>query len=50
MGVWQEALKRLFRFAHVPTGHAHRLRHTFAVELLQAGVLSILLGSIKVFV
>ncbi len=38
VGNWQRALRRLFVLAGVPTGHAHRFRHTFAVELLQAGV------------
>lgn len=48
VGNWQRALKRLFRLAGVPGGHAHRFRDTFAVELLLAGVpierVSILLG------
>ncbi len=48
VGDWQRALKRLFTLAVVPTGHAHRFRDTFAVELLLAGVpmerVSILLG------
>ena len=48
VGDWQRALKRLFTLAMVPTGHAHRFRDTFAVELLLAGVpmerVSILLG------
>jgi len=47
-GVWQESLKRLFIFAGVPEGHAHRFRDTFSVGLLLAGVpierVSILLG------
>jgi integrase/recombinase XerD len=46
--VWSESLKNLFRLAGVPDGHAHRYRHTFAIELLLAGVpierVSILLG------
>ena len=47
-------MKRLFRLAEVPAGHAHRFRDTFAVELLLAGVplerVSVLLGhqSVKV--
>jgi integrase len=45
---WQERLKNLFVIAGIPTGHGHRLRDTFAVELLQRGValqtVSILLG------
>ena len=48
VGNWQRALKRLFVLAEVPTGHAHRLRDTFAIELLLAGVpmerVSMLLG------
>ena len=48
MSVWQEALSRLFRLAKVRAGHAHRFRHTFAKELLLAGVpierVSVLLG------
>jgi integrase/recombinase XerD len=38
VGDWQRSLKKLFRLASVPNGHAHRFRHTFAVELLLAGV------------
>jgi integrase len=47
-------LKRIFDLAGIRGGHAHRLRDTFATELLLAGVhlerLSVLLGhsSIKV--
>lgn len=54
IGDWQRALKRLFRLADVPDGHAHRFRDTFAVELLLAGVplerVPVLLGhqSVKV--
>jgi integrase/recombinase XerD len=54
VGNWQRSLRRLFRMAGVPDGHAHRFRDTFAVELLLAGVplerVSILLGhqSVKV--
>ena len=47
-GKWQRRLQRLFKLAKVPNGHAHRLRDTFAVELLLSGVpldrVSILLG------
>jgi integrase/recombinase XerD len=47
-GKWQRRLQRLFGLAKVPAGHAHRLRDTFAVELLLAGVpldrVSVLLG------
>jgi integrase len=47
-GKWQRRLQRLFGLAKVPTGHAHRFRDTFAVELLLAGVpldrVSVLLG------
>jgi integrase len=46
--IWWRPLKRLFDLAKVPDGQAHRFRHTFAVELLLAGVpmerVSILLG------
>jgi integrase/recombinase XerD len=45
---WQARLKKLFRLAGVPNGHAHMLRDKFGVELLLAGVpikrVSILLG------
>ena len=45
---WQERLKKVFVIAGIPDGHGHRLRDTFAVELLQRGValqtVSILLG------
>jgi integrase len=45
---WQARLSSLFKLASIQNGHAHRLRDTFAVELLLAGVplerLSILLG------
>ncbi len=54
VGNWQRSLKKLFQNAGIPEGHAHRFRHSFAVELLLAGVplerVSVLLGhqSIKV--
>jgi integrase len=48
VGDWQRSLGKLFKLAQVPDGHAHRFRHTFAVELLLAGVpmerVSVLLG------
>ncbi len=48
VGDWQRSLKKLFVLAKVPGGHPHRFRHTFAVELLLAGVpierVSVLLG------
>jgi integrase/recombinase XerD len=37
IGNWQRALKKLFKLAKVPNGHAHRFRHTFAAELLLSG-------------
>jgi excisionase family DNA binding protein len=41
-------LRTVFKIAKVPQAHAHRFRHTFAVELLKKGVpieeVSILLG------
>jgi integrase/recombinase XerD len=48
------SLKRIFKLAKIPNGHAHRFRDTFAVELLLAGVplerVAVLLGhsSVKV--
>jgi integrase/recombinase XerD len=48
VGDWQRSLGKLFSLADVSNGHAHRFRHTFAVELLLAGVpierVSVLLG------
>jgi integrase len=48
VGDWQRSLKKLFVLARVSGGHPHRFRHTFAVELLLAGVpierVSVLLG------
>jgi integrase len=48
VGDWQRSLKKLFRLAGVPGGHAHRFRDTFATRLLRAGVplerVSVLLG------
>jgi integrase/recombinase XerD len=45
---WERTLRRIFRMAGLPSGHAHRFRDTFAVELLLAGVplerVSVLLG------
>jgi hypothetical protein len=47
-GVWQRTLHALFRAAGIKQGYAHRLRDTFSVSLLLAGVpierVSILLG------
>jgi integrase len=48
LNIWEEALRRLFDLSGVPDAHSHRLRHTFAVNLLQAGVsiesVTVLLG------
>lgn len=48
VGDWQRSLGKLFALAKVSNGHAHRFRHTFAIELLLAGVpierVSVLLG------
>jgi integrase/recombinase XerD len=48
VGDWQRSLKKLFALAEVASGHPHRFRHTFAVELLLVGVpierVSVLLG------
>src|ERR1017187_3720917 len=45
---WQERMKKVFVIAGVHDGHSHRLRDSFAVELLSRGVsletVSILLG------
>ncbi len=45
---WQTRLRKLFKLAKIPGGHAHRFRDTFAVELLLASIpierVSILLG------
>jgi integrase len=35
---WDSALRRLFKLAKVENGHAHRFRHTMAIELLNKGV------------
>jgi len=45
---WQERLKKVFCIAGFVNGHGHRLRDTFAVDLLTRGVslqdVSVLLG------
>jgi|ERR1700723_44123 len=38
VGDWQRCLKKLFKLAGVPGGHAHRFRHTFAKRLFMKGV------------
>ena len=35
--VWEETLRRLFELSGVTNAHSHRLRHTFAVTLLERG-------------
>jgi integrase/recombinase XerD len=54
VSVWRKRLADVFTKAKISNGHSHRLRDTFAVSLLEAGVsldsVSILLGhkSIKI--
>lgn len=38
VGDWQRSSKKPFRSASIPDGHAHRFRHTFATNLLLAGM------------
>jgi integrase/recombinase XerD len=38
INVWAETFQRLFERAEIKGGHSHKLRHTFAVGLLQRGV------------
>jgi len=48
IGTWQRSLRRLFKLAGIENGYAHRLRDSFSVGLLLAGVpieqVSVLLG------
>jgi integrase len=50
--LWRRQLVRVFSNAKISNGHPHRLRDTFAVELLLAGVsiehVSVLLGHASV--
>lgn len=47
-GIWQRTLRSLFKLAEIKDAFAHRLRDSFSVSLLLAGVpierVSILLG------
>ena len=47
-GLWMKKLAKVFTAAKITNGHSHRLRDTFAVSLLQAGVsietVAVLLG------
>jgi integrase/recombinase XerD len=47
-GIWQRTLQAIFKRGEIKNGFAHRLRDTFSVSLLLAGVpieqVSILLG------
>lgn len=49
---WWNTLKTIFKAAGIPEAHPHMLRHTFAVEMLLAGVpleqVSVLLGHASV--
>lgn len=53
-GNWRRSLRKLFKLAGIKSGHPHRFRDTFAVELLLAGTpldrVAVLLGhsSVKV--
>lgn len=37
INIWEDAFRAMFKRANMPEGHSHRLRHTFAVSLLQRG-------------
>jgi integrase/recombinase XerD len=53
-GNWRRSLRKLFKLAGIKSGHPHRFRDTFAIELLLAGTpldrVAVLLGhsSVKV--
>jgi integrase len=51
---WRRKIKRVFEQAGIAGGHPHRLRHTFAVDLLGKGVdiktVSMLLGHSSVVI
>lgn len=40
VNIWEDSFKAMFKRAGID-GHSHQLRHTFAVELLQSGSVSI---------